>query len=224
VKTKGNIIFRLVVFMTGLLVMSLGLVFMIRSDLGATPWDTMHVGLYYKLGLTVGTWSILVGLAVLALSALLMKEWPQFGAYLNMLLVGIFMDMYLSLPFIVTPHSFLGKLCMFLLGIIINGYGMGIYISAQIGAGPRDSLMIAVTSKTGWKVSHVRRGMEVIVLIMGFLLGGPVHVGTILFSLFMGTIVGITLPQCQKITDYFIHKMQKSKNELNRGAKYENFH
>lgn len=66
--------------------------------------------------------------------------------------------------------------------------------------------------------------MEVIVLIMGFLLGGPVHVGTILFSLFMGTIVGITLPQCQKITDYFIHKMQKSKNELNRGAKYENFH
>jgi uncharacterized membrane protein YczE len=224
VNKRGHIIFRLVVFIVGLLVMSLGLVFMIRSDLGATPWDTMHVGLYYKFGLTVGTWSILVGLIVLVLSAFFMKEWPRFGAYLNMLLVGLFMDMYLSFPFIVTPHSFLGKLCMFLSGVVINGYGMGIYISAQIGAGPRDSFMLAVTSKTGWKVSRVRRGMEIFVLIFGWLLGGPVHIGTILYSLLMGTVAGITLPQCQKLTDYLINKMKKEKNAMNRGAKYENFH
>jgi uncharacterized membrane protein YczE len=108
-----------------------------------------------------------------------------------------FMDLYFKLLFMVTPLSMEGKLAMFASGLIINDIGMGIYISTQLGAGPRDSFMLAINSKTGWKISHVRRGMEIIVLIIGWFLGGPVSFGTIIVSLVTGMIIGYTLPACQ---------------------------
>lgn len=200
--------------------MSLGIVWLILADIGATPWDVLHVGLFYQFGLTIGSWSIIVGFFVLGISAVLMKERPRFGAFLNMLLLGIFMDFYLMLPFMVTPNSLFGKIVMFILGMLIYSYGMGIYISAQLGAGPRDSFMLAIMERTGWKVSHVRRGMEIIVLIIGWALGGPVHIGTIIFSIFVGTIVGFSLPQCQRFTnqliDYFLKNKQSK--EIKRGV------
>jgi uncharacterized protein len=200
--------------------MAFGLDLMIVADFGATPWDVLHVGLFQHIGLTIGTWSIIVGFFVLAISAVIMRRWPKLGAYLNMLLVGIFMDIILKLPLLVTPESMIGKIMMFIAGVIINGIGMGIYISAQLGAGPRDSFMLAVTARTGWKVSHVRRLMEVIVLVIGWLLGGPVFIGTIIFSISIGTIVGIALPKCQLLTDKMIEKLKKQNwnKDINRGA------
>jgi uncharacterized protein len=156
-KNKGNLRIRFVVFGLGLLVMAFGLDLFITSDLGASPWDVLHVGLFQHFGLTIGSWSIIAGFFILALSATLMREWPKLGAFLNMLIVGMFMDLYFKLLFMVTPLSMEGKLAMFASGLIINGIGMGIYISTQLGAGPRDSFMLAINSKTGWKISHVRR-------------------------------------------------------------------
>ncbi|MBE6183689.1 MAG: YitT family protein [Bacillus sp. (in: Bacteria)] len=221
VKAQGDIWLRLIVFIIGLLVMSFGIDLFIVSNLGATPWDTLHVGLYEHFGLTIGSWSIIVGFFVLGTSALFLKEWPKFGAYLNMILCGVFIDLFLKLPFMVTPDTLTGKIIMFLAGLLINGYGMGIYISAKLGAGPRDSFMLAVQQKTGWKVSHVRRGMEVIVLTAGFLLGGPVHIGTILYCIIIGTIVGFALPECQWLTNKVLRKMGSRKHnnkEIKRGV------
>ncbi|KAB2338666.1 YitT family protein [Cytobacillus depressus] len=223
-KIKGNQIGpRFIVFIVGLLVMTLGAVLLILADLGATPWDVLHVGLYYKLGLTIGTWTIIVGIAILVASSVILKEFPKIGAFLNMVLFGLFMDFYLWLPFMQTPTSLLGKIIMFASGLIICCYGMGFYISAKFGAGPRDSLMIALTSKTGWKVSHARFCMEVVVLIIGWQLGGPVFWGTVIIGVTIGPIAGIALPQCQKMTDRFLAKI-KSKhtklalNEKDRGV------
>ncbi|WP_018661098.1 YczE/YyaS/YitT family protein [Heyndrickxia acidiproducens] len=220
---KGDIYKRLAVFTAGLLVMSFGIDLFIVSGLGATPWDTLHVGLYEHLGLSIGSWSIIVGFFVLGCSALFMKEWPQFGAYLNMILCGLFIDLFLKLPFMVTPDTLMGKMIMFAGGLVINGYGMGIYISARLGAGPRDSFMLAVNEKTGWKVSNVRRGMEVLVLLAGYLLGGPVYIGTILYSLVIGTIVGFALPECQWLTDKWLKKAGIKKQggkDVKRGATF----
>ncbi|MED1204743.1 YczE/YyaS/YitT family protein [Heyndrickxia acidicola] len=218
-KNKGNLRIRFSVFGIGLLVMAFGLDLFITSDLGASPWDVLHVGLFHHFGLSIGSWSIIAGFFILVLSATLMKEWPKLGAFLNMLLVGIFMDLLFRLPFMATPPSFEGKLAMFGSGLIINGIGMGIYISAQLGAGPRDSFMLAVHLKTGWKISHVRRGMEIIVLMIGWLMGGPVSYGTIIVSLVTGTIIGYTLPASQKATDACIAMAEKRKEKkvINRG-------
>jgi uncharacterized protein len=222
-KISGQIGARFFVFVIGLLLMSLGIVLLIVADLGVSPWDVLHVGLYYQLGLTIGSWSIIIGLAILTASSLILKEFPKMGAFLNMILIGLFMDFYLWLPFMQTPSSLIGKLVMFLSGLVICCYGMGTYISAQFGAGPRDSLMIALTSKTGWKIGRVRGAMEIVVLIIGWLLGGPVFWGTVIIGLLLGPIAGIAIPQCKALTERFLSRMKKRKgflviNEKDRGV------
>lgn len=212
-KRRGQIIQRFVVYYIGLLIMCLGLVFFIKSTLGATPWDVLHVGLYQHFGITIGSWSIIIGIMILAASALIAKEIPQIGAILNMLSCGIFIDFYIMLPFMQTPPTFTGRLIMFLAGIILNAYGMGLYISAGLGAGPRDSLMLALTNKTGWKVRNIRAIIEVTVLLIGWKLGGPAYWGTILYGLSIGPIVGFALPQTDKLTSKLLEKWRNDQKD-----------
>ncbi|WP_209122850.1 YitT family protein [Alkalihalobacillus sp. BA299] len=196
--------FRWGIFMLGLVIMSFGISLMITADLGSAPWDVLHIGLTLQLGLTIGTWSIIMGFVIIGITALLTKEWPQLGAFVNMVLVGVFIDIFLF--FLITPDSFISKLIMLISGIIIIGYGMGLYIAPNCGAGPRDSLMLAITKKTKFKVQWVRSAMEIVVLTTGWLLGGPVFIGTLIFCFGIGSVVGITLPQCQRLVDRLIER------------------
>ena len=215
-KNRGQMGPRFIIYLFGLLVMSLGIVLLILADLGPSPWDVLHVGLYYKFGLTIGSWNIIAGFFILGVSAMISKSIPQFGAFLNMILVGLFIDMYLMIPFLHTPSSLTGKVVMFAVALLINCYGMGLYISAQLGAGPRDSLMLAITSKTGWKVGKVRSTMEVLVLILGWQLGGPLFWGTIVISLMIGVIAGFSLPQCQRFTNFILQRLKKNNPKSNQ--------
>ena len=216
IKSRGQMGPRFIIYLFGLLVMSLGIVLLILADLGPSPWDVLHVGLYYKFGLTIGSWNIIAGFFILGVSAMISKSIPQFGAFLNMILVGLFIDMYLMIPFLQTPSSLTGKVVMFAVALLINCYGMGLYISAQLGAGPRDSLMLAITSKTGWKVGKVRSTMEVLVLILGWQLGGPLFWGTIVISLMIGVIAGFSLPQCQRFTNFILQRLKKNNPNSNQ--------
>ncbi|WP_238985147.1 YczE/YyaS/YitT family protein [Bacillus kwashiorkori] len=184
--------------------MALGIVLTIKADLGVAPWDVLHIGLYYQFGLTIGSWSIIIGIFILAISSLIMKSWPKYGSFLNMLLVGIFIDFFMLLPFLQTPSVFFGKLLMLLIGVVILAFGMGLYISGSIGAGPRDSLMLAFHLKMGWKVQNVRLCMEVMVLFIGFLLGGPVSIGTLIVTVALSYLAGFMIPFCRKLTDRFV--------------------
>jgi uncharacterized membrane protein YczE len=194
----------------GLLVMAFGIVLTIKANIGSAPWDVLHIGLYRQFGLTIGTWSIIVGVIILTISALISKEFPQIGAFMNMIFVGMFIDLYMMIPYLRTPDTLFWKMIMLLGGILINGYGMGFYISAKMGAGPRDSLMLALMELTGWKVQHIRIVMEVMVLFIGWLLGGPVSLGTFIFSVTIGPVVGAALPHCQRLTERMLTKSIKS--------------
>ncbi|WP_396653023.1 YitT family protein [Metabacillus arenae] len=196
--------FRWFVFFIGLSIMALGIVLTIKADLGASPWDVLHIGLYMQFGLTIGSWAIIVGVLVLFISGLMLKKIPQIGAFLNMVTVGVFIDIYLLLPIIKTPDTLIGKFIMLAAGIFILTYGMGLYISARCGAGPRDSLMIALVEKTSLSVGKIRGAIELIVLGIGWVLGGPVFIGTVLFTVCIGYFTGLAVPQTQKFTDYLI--------------------
>ncbi|MFD2446173.1 YitT family protein [Bacillus sp. CGMCC 1.16607] len=216
---RGQIFPRFMIYFVGLLIMTLGFVMLLKADLGATPWDVLNVGLYYQLGLTIGSWSIIVGFFILGMAAIIDKKMPQIGAFLNMILVGVFIDMYLFLPFLQTPSHLIGKLVMFLLGLIISCYGMGIYISANLGAGPRDSLMLVLTNKTGWKVRNIRGAMEIIALSIGWMLGGPVFWGTFLISLLIGPIFGYAMPQCRSLTNIILDRLKPDSHIENENSK-----
>ncbi|WP_246125572.1 YczE/YyaS/YitT family protein [Alkalicoccus halolimnae] len=209
--TNGQI-FRWLVFVAGLLIMSLGAAMMIRAELGSAPWDVLHIGLMQQFGFTVGTWTVIMGFLLLLCASVLTKQLPQAGAYANMILVGVFVDIFLFL--LSTPGSLSGQLVMLVCGIIIMGFGIGVYISPRCGAGPRDSIMLALSNKTGASVARVRVIMEILVLAGGWMLGGPVFLGTILFSLTIGHVAGFSLSICnnwmERITE--------------RGIKVENIH
>lgn len=184
-------------FIGGLIILALGIALTIKGKvLGIGPWDVFHYGLYLQFGLTIGSWSIIAGLAIVLFTSLATKSWPKIGTVLNMLLVGIFIDIFLYI--LPDPESLWLKMVVFILGIIVLGYGIGIYVAPDLGAGPRDGLMLYITDKTGWKVQWVRIGIEITVLLLGWLLGGPVGIGTIIIAFFLGTIVGYSLPQSKR--------------------------
>lgn len=218
---KKNLLIRWILFMFGIIIMSFGIALMITADLGSAPWDVLHIGLTLQFGLTIGTWTIIAGFCIIALTTLLTGEWPQLGAFINMLLVGIFIDIFMLI--LVTPSSFWGQLAMLVIGIIIIGYGIGLYIAPNCGAGPRDSLMIALTKFTGWKVQWVRSLMEVIVLSVGWLLGGPVFIGTLIFCFGIGTVVGFTMPQCQKLFDFIIERGSRNEDINKRSLRSNHY-
>ena len=153
----------------------------------------MHVGLFQQLGLTVGTWSIIMGVLIIGITVIVTKKPPRVGAVLNMVLIGIFIDVFNFL--IPEPSTWTGVITIFCIGIVVIGYGVGVYVSANLGAGPRDTVMMMIVEKTGWSISKVRRGIELVVLVIGLALGGPVGVGTLIMALFIGSIVHVSLPQ-----------------------------
>ncbi len=217
---KQKLVKRWSIFLTGLIVMSLGIVLMIEANLGVAPWDVLHIGLTKQFGLTVGSWSIIMGFCIITVTSLLTKQLPMLGAFINMVLVGAFIDIYRI--FIETPATTWGQYVMLLVGVIVCGYGIGLYIAPRCGAGPRDSLMIAITDLSGWKVQHVRFVMEICVLLIGWLLGGPVFIGTVIFSLMIGNVVGYTLPQCQHLVDRMIERGIASENIDKRTLRVNN--
>ncbi len=211
--TSKETFVRWTFFTVGLIVLALGIAMTIQAkNLGIGPWDVFHYGLFLQLGLTIGSWAIISGLVIIVFTSIAQRVIPQAGTILNMLLLGIFIDIF---NFILTePATLPGQIAIFVAGTVILGYGIGIYVSADLGAGPRDSLMLVVSEKTGWRMSWVRNGMEVTVLLLGWMLGGPVGAGTVLIAFLLGPIVGFSLPQSRGLLNFV----------LERGKHDENFH
>lgn len=178
--------------------MSLGISMTIKGQrLGISPWDVLHVGLYRNFGLTIGTWGILTGLIIVLTTAAVMKQWPKIGTWINMVLLGLFIDLF---NWLLPEFSTLwGQTIIYVIGVVVLSYGVGIYVSPNMGAGPRDSLMLILAKKWGISIKVIRTGIEVLAGIIGWLLGGPVGVGTVLIALLSGQIIQIALPQCQKL-------------------------
>ena len=195
---KRKLVLRWLFYFVGLIVLSFGVSLTIEGKvLGIGPWDAFHYGLYMLLGLTVGQWAIIVGAVIVGLTSLFTKAWPKIGAVLNMLLIGIFIDFFTYI--LPDPETYISSTVVFVIGVIFIGYGVGIYVSADLGAGPRDSLMLLISEKTGWNVQWVRNGMELTILLIGWLLGGPIGIGTVLTAILTGLILRFSLPQSKQL-------------------------
>ncbi|MCT2537658.1 YitT family protein [Aquibacillus koreensis] len=192
-------------FFFGLIVLSLGVTLTIKaSDLGIGPWDVFHYGLFLKFGLTIGTWSIIAGVVIVFFTSLITRSRPQLGTYLNMVLIGVFIDIFnWMLPDV---HTIWIEILLLTIGIIVAAIGIGLYVAPKLGAGPRDGLMLYLSSQFGWKVSNVRNGIELIVFLLGWLLGGPVGIGTIIIVITLGNVIGYTIPKAEQMLDYVIKR------------------
>lgn len=197
-KVKQGFYWRCVFFIAGIIVLSLGVALTIKGQmLGVGSWDVLHVGLQKNFGLTIGAWSILLGLFILAIDSFFSKRLPKFGTYLDMFLSGIFIDIFLfTLP---DAHGLFEQSIAFVLGILLLGFGCGMYMVANLGVGPRDTLMLLLVHRLGWSVNRARTTMEVTVAVLGFFLGGPVGLGTVLMAFGLGPIVQWALKWNEKL-------------------------
>lgn len=171
----------------GFALFGLAIALLIRANLGASPWAVFEVALSQLTSITVGTASILVGFGVLA-GAVALKEQIGWGTLANILCIGPWIDISLWLLPNVTANLPV-QLGYLLVAVVIMGLASAIYIGVNAGAGPRDSLMLALNRTTGVSVRLARGVIEVSVVLAGWLLGGPVGLGTLAFALLIGPSV-----------------------------------
>lgn len=183
----------------GLAIYGVSMALVIRAGLGQIPWDVLHVGLTHHLPLSVGEAVIAVSLVVL-LAWIPLRQLPGMGTIANALLIGVATDATLAL--VATPHAMAGRIAMMLGGVALNGLATALYIGAQFGPGPRDGLMTGISRRTGASIRLVRTGLEVCVVAVGWLLGGTIGAGTVLYALAIGPVTQLLLPWCTVAVEY----------------------
>jgi len=197
---KNSLGLRWFFFFSGLLIAGLGVALTIKGQrFGVGSWDVLHIGLFKQLGLSIGLWSIIIGMIIIIISSIGLREFPRIGTLANMTCIGLFIDFFNWL--IPNPNTFLIQLLAFIIGVIFLAIGCGIYISANLGAGPRDSLMLLALDKFNCSITVARTAMEVIVAIGGFLLGGPIGVGTVMMAFVLGPIIQISLRYSEQLLE-----------------------
>ena len=182
---------RMVRLLLGLLLYALGIVLTLNARIGYGPWEVFHVGLSETLGMSIGVASIVTGIAI-ALLALIIGEKLGLGTVLNMVLIGVFLDAILALAFIPVATLFWPGVLMMISGLFVIALGSYFYIGSGFGAGPRDSLMVALTRKTRLPVGVIRGGIELAAVLVGWRLGGMVGLGTVLAAVLIGFCVQLT--------------------------------
>lgn len=182
---------RLVQLVGGLGLFGVGIGLMLQSGLGVPPWDVLHQGLAVQFGLTIGAWSIIISVVVLCLWIPL-KERFGIGTILNAIIIGVVID--LTAVWIPEAPNTTVAWVQLLAGILLIAVASGMYIGANLGPGPRDGLMTAI-SRRGPTIRLTRVVIEIVVLAIGWTLGGDFGIGTILFALGIGPLVHFFLPR-----------------------------
>ncbi|MFF9501838.1 YitT family protein [Streptomyces sp. NPDC014656] len=176
---------RLVQLYAGLTLYGVSSALLVRAGLGMEPWNVLHQGLAGLTGLTIGVVSIIVGAAVLLLW-IPIRQRPGLGTVSNVFVIGLAMDGTLAL--LPDGHGPAARIALMVLGIVLNGLATGLYIAARFGPGPRDGLMTGLHRLTGRSIRLTRTLIEIAVVTTGFLLGGSVGVGTLLYALSIGPL------------------------------------
>jgi len=190
-KTRKDTFFRLARLIFGLFLYALGIVITLKAHVGYAPWDVLHVGLAKTAGISIGLASILVGLLIVAVTFFL-GEKLGLGTVLNMFLIGVFLDLILKLDVIPVMDNFVWGVIMLMAGLFVISIASYFYIGSGFGAGPRDSLMVALARKTKLPIGFCRGAIEVIAVAVGWKLGGMVGIGTIIAAFAIGICIQIT--------------------------------
>lgn len=186
-----------------MIILSFGVTLTIKGRLlGLAPWDVLHYGLWQTFGLTIGSWAIIVGAIIVLFTAVALKRLPKLGVYINMFTIGIFIDVFnFLLPDV---DGWIMHILIFTAGLLVMAFGIAFYITPNLGAGPRDTLMLFFVEKFNLKLSSARNLMEFFALLAGFLLGGPVFIGTIIIVFLLGRLIEKFLPLTRRMLIKFI--------------------
>jgi uncharacterized membrane protein YczE len=175
---------RLLQLYGGLVLYGISSSLLVLAGLGLDPWDVFHQGLSRTFGLAIGTWAIM-------LLWIPLRQRPGIGTVSNVVLIGLTMNVVLG--HVHAPHAMVARVACLVVGVVLNGIATGAYIGAGLGPGPRDGLMTGLAAR-GHSIRVVRTGLELTVLGTGWLLGGTVGVGTVVYALSIGPLAHVFIP------------------------------
>ncbi|WP_338470895.1 hypothetical protein R4Z10_19305 [Niallia sp. XMNu-256] len=195
---------RVILFLVGLLAISLGSVHMIKvSKLGVQPFDVLYIGLHQKTSISIGFASISTGIVLLTIAFILHRQKLKIGTILDVICLGLLIDLFLYLDFIITPATLIWQIFFLIFGTVLISLGAALTIFSNLGAGPIDTFMLVVHKRFGLSVRVATTLIEGGALLAGFLLGGPIGIGTVAVCLLMGPMI-----------EFFLVVLQKSKSAL----------
>lgn len=206
------IFIRSALFLIGLIIFSLGISIAIEVQyLGIHPWDVLNVGLFESVGLSIGSWNIIVGMLLIIVSLILDRSYVKIGTFLNALIIGFCVDLFLWLDFLPqATHTWIDIVIM-LIGITIMGVGGGLYNAAGIGSGPRDGFMLSISDKTGVSIGKIRIITETSILVIGLFIGGPVFIFTFVFTFIQSPIFQYTYLKMKKYMEGMGKQLEERK-------------
>lgn len=174
----------------GLFISAVGIVVAMKANIGYIPWEILHAGISKTTGITIGTANIIVGIVIVSIVVLL-KEKMGLGSLFNMVLIGFYVDLILATNIIPQADSLIIGILVLFLGLFIHYFGAYFYIDSGFGAGPRDSLMILVSRETKFPIGVCRSAIELAAVAVGWFLGGPIGIGTIISGFGAGLCIQI---------------------------------
>lgn len=183
---------RLAQLLVGLVLFSFSMAMLLRSLLGNLPWDVLHQGVAVRSGLPIGLITGLVGVLAL-LCWIPLRERPGVGTVTNVAVIALTIDPFLALLPEDLPLA--ARIGLLLGGIVLNAVATAMYVGAALGPGPRDGIMTGLARRTGSSIRLVRTGIEIVVVAIGFVLGGTLGLGTLLFALAIGPLIQLMLPR-----------------------------
>lgn len=186
---------RTVQLLVGLVLYAASIALVVRAGLGAMPWDVLTQGVVRQSGWSFGAVTVATSVVVIACWVPL-RQRPGVGTLANIAVIGVLVDPFLALvDQLPEALPVVARAALLVLGVAGNGLATALYVGARLGPGPRDGLMTGLVARTGWPVRLVRGGIEVAVVTVGWLLGGTVGVGTLVYALAIGPLVHVLLPR-----------------------------
>lgn len=193
---------KYVFYVLGILLLTLGISFTIQSDLGTSPFDAVLVGLYIKVGLTVGSWEIIIALILIGCNSFLIRQRPEVLGLLTAFITGIGIDMWLLiLHNFITPELWYSKVVCFGIGLVVIGFGTAIYLHTNFAPIPIDRLTLIIQEITRTNIFFSRTLIYLVFLIMALILNGPIGVGTLLTVCLGGLILNYLMPVTEKVLE-----------------------
>lgn len=191
-------------YLIGILIFTLGIVLTIQSRLGASPFDALLVGLHRTIGLTVGSWEIVVGLSMILCNAVAERKRPEYIALLTSFVTGIGIDSWLLLFNDLMPQSLFMQYLYLVIGILLIGLGIATYLQSTIAPNPMDRSMLIFSDLTGWSVTYTRAIISIILVILAFFFNGAIGIGTLINALVSGVLISFFIPYIKKLKNKVI--------------------
>ncbi|MEH7123692.1 YitT family protein [Bacillus sp. JJ1773] len=204
---------KYVYFVLGILILTFGISLTIQSDLGTSPFDALLVGLSINVGLTVGSWEIIIAFILICCNSLLKRQRPEVLGLLTAFITGVGIDMWLLLLHnLITPELWFNKVVCFGIGLVVIGFGTAIYLHTNFAPIPVDRLTIIIQELTKTNIFFSRTFIYLVFLIMALIFNGPIGVGTLLTVCLGGLILNYFMPVTKKILDRKLTHSRTSSN------------